>query len=145
MGQLPDGSARTVAAVRRALEQSQASLAKHDAFTPKTVAKRKKRTRVHDAPMSPRYLCSRWATSLSTSRRSARRKARFTYCVATDHACTSADAERHGQANKIVAAQFLRHVVAAIPAKIHTVGARRGIVETVGAFANAQGGTVLVT
>jgi hypothetical protein len=65
--------------------------------------------------------------------------------VATDHACTSADAERHEQANKIVAAQFLRHVMAAIPAKIHTVGARRGIVETVDAFANAQGGTVLVT
>ena len=47
MGQLLHGSARTTVAVRRAIQHSQASiarLAKHYALNPKTVAKWKKRT-----------------------------------------------------------------------------------------------------
>jgi transposase-like protein len=57
MGQLLHGSARTTAAVRRAIQHSQESLAKlakrYD-LNPKTVAKWKKRTQVHDAPMGPK-------------------------------------------------------------------------------------------
>lgn len=51
------GSARTTAAVRRAIQQSQESLnrlAEHYDINPKTVAKWKKRTFVEDAPMGPR-------------------------------------------------------------------------------------------
>jgi transposase-like protein len=57
MGQLLHGSARTTAAVRRAIQQSQASIAKLAArydLNPKTIAKWKKRTYGHDAPMGPK-------------------------------------------------------------------------------------------
>jgi transposase-like protein len=57
MGQLLHGSARTTAAVRRAIQQSQesiAKLAKRYALNPKTVAKWRKRAQVHDAPMGPK-------------------------------------------------------------------------------------------
>jgi transposase-like protein len=57
MAQLLHGSARTTAAVRRTIHQSQESLAKlakrYD-LNPKTVAKWKKRSHVHDAPMEPK-------------------------------------------------------------------------------------------
>src|ERR687891_1717022 len=57
MGQLLHGSARTAAAVRRAIQHRQASLAKlakrYD-LNPKTVATWQKRTQVHDAPMGPK-------------------------------------------------------------------------------------------
>ena len=63
MGQVLHGSARTTAAVRRAIQHSQESLAKLAAqygLNPKTIAKWKKRASVHDAPMGlnsriPRY------------------------------------------------------------------------------------------
>ena len=57
MGQLLHGSARTTAAVRRAIQDSQASmnaLAARYAINPKTVAKWKQRSFVHDAPMGPK-------------------------------------------------------------------------------------------
>jgi hypothetical protein len=57
MGQLRHGSARTTAAVRRAIQHRQESLAKRatrDDLNPKTVAKGKKRTPGHDAPMGPK-------------------------------------------------------------------------------------------
>jgi transposase-like protein len=57
MGQLLHGSARTTAAVRRAIQRSQesiAKLAKRYDLNPKTVAKWKKRTQVDDAPMGPK-------------------------------------------------------------------------------------------
>ena len=57
MGQLLHGSARTTAAVRRAIQQSQeriTTLAERYHLNPKTVAKWKKRTHVHDAPMGPK-------------------------------------------------------------------------------------------
>jgi hypothetical protein len=57
MGQLLHGSARTTAAVRRAIQHSRESLAKLAArydLNPKTIAKWKKRTYVHDAPMGPK-------------------------------------------------------------------------------------------
>jgi transposase-like protein len=57
MGQLLHGSARTTAALRRAIQQSQesiAKLAKHYDLNPKTVAKWKKRTSVNDAPRGPK-------------------------------------------------------------------------------------------
>jgi hypothetical protein len=57
MGQLLHGSARTTAALRRAIQHSQESIAKLSGryhLNPKTVAKWKKRTHVHDAPMGPK-------------------------------------------------------------------------------------------
>ena len=57
MGQILHGSARTTAAVRRAIQQSQESLAKlakrYD-VNPKSVAKWKKRAHAHDAAMGPK-------------------------------------------------------------------------------------------
>jgi transposase InsO family protein len=56
MGQILHGSARTTAAVRRAIQHRQESLkklAERYALNPKTVAKWKKRADVHDAPMGP--------------------------------------------------------------------------------------------
>ena len=61
MGQLLHASARTTAAVRRAIQHSQesrATLAERYHLKPKTVAKWKKRTHVHDAPMGPKTLRS---------------------------------------------------------------------------------------
>jgi transposase InsO family protein len=57
MGQVLHGSARTTAAVRRAIQHRQESLnklAERYAINPKTVAKGKKRADVHDAPMGPK-------------------------------------------------------------------------------------------
>src|SRR3712207_1244631 len=57
MGQVLHGSARTTAAVRRAIQNSQASMktlaARYD-INPKTVAKWRKRGFVHDVPMGPK-------------------------------------------------------------------------------------------
>jgi transposase-like protein len=57
MGQVLHGSARTTAALRRAIQHSQESLAhlasRYD-LNAKTVAKWRKRTTVEDAPMGPR-------------------------------------------------------------------------------------------
>jgi transposase InsO family protein len=47
--------------------------------------------------------------------------------VAMDRTCKFAYAELHEEANKMVAAQFLRHLVAAVPYKIHTVLTDNGI------------------
>ena len=57
MGQVLHGSARTTAAVRRAIQQSQASmrvLAQRHGINPKTVAKWKKRGSVADQPTGPK-------------------------------------------------------------------------------------------
>jgi transposase InsO family protein len=57
MGQLLHGSARTTAAVRRAIQHRQesiAALAERYDLNPKTVAKWKKRSFVQDAPMGPK-------------------------------------------------------------------------------------------
>src|SRR3954449_13474256 len=57
MGQVLHGSARTTAAVRRAIQHSQASLrvlAKRHGINPKTVAKWKKRGSVADRPTGPK-------------------------------------------------------------------------------------------
>jgi transposase-like protein len=56
VGQVLHGSARTTAAVRRAIQDSQASLnrlASQYGINPKTVAKWRKRTSVGDARMGP--------------------------------------------------------------------------------------------
>ena len=56
MEQILHGSARTTAAVRRAIQHSQESLnqlAQRYAVNPKTMAKWKKRSFVHDTPMGP--------------------------------------------------------------------------------------------
>jgi len=57
MGRVLHGSARTTAAVRRAIQQSQESLttlAQRYAINPKTVAKWKKRSFTHDVKMGPK-------------------------------------------------------------------------------------------
>ena len=57
MGQVLHGSARTTAAVRRAIQQSQESLrslAKRHGINPKTVAKWKKRPSVQDERTGPK-------------------------------------------------------------------------------------------
>jgi len=57
MGQILHGSARTTQAVRRAIQESEESLnvlARRHGINPKTAAKWKKRSFVHDAPMGPK-------------------------------------------------------------------------------------------
>ncbi|NYF80026.1 transposase-like protein [Granulicella arctica] len=57
MGQVLHGSARTTAAVRRAIQHSQVSLnqlAAHYGINPKTVTKWWKRASTEDAPMGPK-------------------------------------------------------------------------------------------
>src|SRR5271166_4370065 len=57
MGQLLHGSATTTHAIRAAIQRSKATakeLAERHGINPKTVAKWKKRTFVHDAPMGPK-------------------------------------------------------------------------------------------
>ena len=57
MGQVLHGSARTTAAVRRAIQNSQESLrvlARRHGFTPKPVAKWKTRTSAADRPTGPK-------------------------------------------------------------------------------------------
>lgn len=66
MAQLLHGSARTTAALRRAIQNSQESLtrlAKRYDLNAKTVAKWRKRTTVEDAPMGPRHPHSTVLTS----------------------------------------------------------------------------------
>jgi transposase InsO family protein len=199
MGQLLHGSARTTAAVRRAIQQSResiAKLAKRYDLNPKTVAKWKKRPQVHDAPMGPKpprstiltreeealMVALRKHTLLplddclyalqatlphlprSTRHRCLQRhglscvpdmagektgkqpfrsspigdfhidiaevrteEGKLSLFVAIDRPCKFADAKLHEEANKAVAAQFLRHLIAAIPYKIHTVLTDHGI------------------
>jgi transposase InsO family protein len=199
MGQLLHGSARTTAAVRRAIQQSQeslAKLAKRYALNPKTVAKWKRRTQVHDAPMGPKQprstvltleeealivtfrkhtllplddcLYALQATLPHLTRSALHRclqrhgisrlpdmagekpakkkfksypigyfhldiaevrteEGKLSLFVAVDRACKIAYAELHEEANKMVAAQFLRNLLAAVPYKIHTVLTDNGI------------------
>jgi Integrase core domain len=199
MGQLLHGSARTTAAMRRAIQHSQASLAKLAArydLNPKTIAKWKKRAYVHDTPMGPKQphstVLTREEEALSVTfrrhtllplddclyalqstiphlTRSALhrclkrhgisrlpaiegdkpKKKKFKFSpigyfhidiaevrteegklslfVAIDRTCKFAYAELHEEANKIVAAQFLRNLMATVPYKIHTVLTDNGI------------------
>jgi transposase-like protein len=199
MGQLLHGSARTTAAVRRAIQHSQesiAKLAKRYDLNPKTVAKWRKRAQVHDAPMGPKqprstvltleeealivafrkhtllplddclYALQATLPHLSrsalhrclqrhgishlpdmTGEQPAKKKfksypigyfhldiaevrteeGKLSLFVAIDRACKFAYAELHAEANKMVAAQFLRKLIAAVPYKIHTVLTDNGI------------------
>jgi transposase-like protein len=199
MGQLLHGSARTTAAVRRAIQHSQesiAKLAKRYDLNPKTVAKWRKRAQVHDAPMGPKQprstvltleeealivafrkhtllplddcLYALQATLPHLSRSALHRclqrhgishlpdmageqpakkkfksypigyfhldiaevrteEGKLSLFVAIDRACKFAYAELHAEANKMVAAQFLRKLIAAVPYKIHTVLTDNGI------------------
>jgi IS30 family transposase len=198
MGQVLHGSARTTAAVRRAIQTSQASirsLAKQYGINPKTVAKWKQRTDVQDTPMGPKQAHS---TVLSTEEealivafrkhtllplddclyvlqetiphltRSALHrclqrhgisrlpqvtdragKSRFKsypigyfhldiaevqteegklyLFVAIDRTSKFAFAELHERMTRQVAAEFLRHLIAAVPYQIHTILTDNGI------------------
>jgi hypothetical protein len=187
MGQLLHGSARTTAAVRRAIQyrqESRAKLASRDDLRSKTVAKWKKRTQVHDAPRGPKQprstgltvaeealmvafrkptllplndCLSTWQATRPYLTRSARHRGlprpdisrlpdlggeklakkelksyaigsfpidivevrtaegqRYVF-VAIDRICKCADAEWHEETNTMVAAQFRRKVIAAVP------------------------------
>jgi transposase-like protein len=199
MGQLRHGSARTTAAVRRAIPQSQesiAQLARRYNLNPKTVAKWKKRSHVEDVPMGPKpprstvlsteeealivafrkhplrplddclYALQATLPQLTRSalHRCLRRhginrlpdtagdqpaknkfkpypigyvhldiaevrteEGKLYLFVALDRTCKFAYAERHEAATKMVAAQFLRHLIAAVPYKLHTVLTDNGI------------------
>lgn len=199
MGQLLHGSAHTTVAVRRTIQHRQeslAKLAKRYHVNPKTVAKWKQRSHVHDASMGPKQCHSTVLTleeealivafrrhtllplddclyalqeTLPHLTRSALhrclqrhgisrlldiageklRKKKFKVYpigyvhidiaevrteegklhlfVAVDRACQFVYAELHVEANKVVAAQFLRNLIAAIPYKIHTVLTDNGI------------------
>ena len=199
MGPLLHGSARTTAAVRRAIQQSQESLAKlaeRYGLNPKTVAKWKKRSCVQDAPMGPKppssTVLNREAEALIVACRRHTRlplddclyalqatlphltrsalprglqrhgisrlpamegdkppKQKFKpsplgyfhmdiaevrteegqryLLVALGRTGKFAYAELHPQAIKTVAARFLRHLIAAVPDKIHTVLTDSGI------------------
>jgi hypothetical protein len=63
MGQVLHGGARTIAAVRRAIQPSQKSLnvpAEQYGVKPKTVAKWKTRSFANDAPIGRRFRQSTW-------------------------------------------------------------------------------------
>jgi transposase InsO family protein len=199
MGQLLHGSARTTAAVRRALQPSQESLAKlaeRYGLNPETVAKWKKRSGVQDAPLGPKQpsstvlnreeealivafrkhtllplddgLYALQATLPHLTRSALHRclqrhgisrlpdlegdkprKKKFKpypigyfhlaiaevhteegkryLFVAIDRTCQFAYAELHPQTIKTVAAQCLRHLIDAVPYKIHTVLTDNGL------------------
>jgi transposase-like protein len=199
MGQVLHGSARTTAAVRRAIQHRQESLAKlakrYD-LNPKTVAKWKKRSHVTDAPLGPKQprstvlsteeealivafrkhtllplddcLSALQATLPQLTRSALHRcwkrhgisrlpaiegdkpqkkqfkrypigyfhidiaevrteEGKLSLFVAIDRTCKFADAELHAEANKMVAAQFLRNLLATVPYKVHTVLTDHGI------------------
>jgi transposase-like protein len=199
MGQLLHGSARTTAAVRRAIQHSQesiAALAERYDLNPKTVAKWKKRSCVQDAPMGPKQPRSTVLTkeeealivafrkhtllplddclyalqamlprlTRSALHRCLRRhsisrlpdiegdkpkkkkfkrypigyfhidiadvrteEGRLWLFVAIDRTSKFAYAELHPSAPKSVAAQFLRHLIAAVADSIHTILTDHGI------------------
>ncbi|MFA7585361.1 MAG: IS481 family transposase [Novosphingobium sp.] len=199
MGQILHGSARTTAAVRRAIQHSQESLralAKRHGINQKTVAKWKKRTVVKDLPTGPKdahstvlsieeeaiivafrkhtllplddCLYALQATIPSLTRSSLHRclqrhgisrlpevtgdkepKRKFKTCpigyfhidiaevqtaegklrlfVAIDRTSKFAFVELHEKAGKMIAAQFLRNLVEAVPYAIHTVLTDNGI------------------
>jgi transposase InsO family protein len=199
MGQLLHGSARTTAALRRAIQPSQERIARldtRDDLNPNTVAKWKKRTRVEDAPMGPKQprstvlsqegdapivafrrptllpleegLDALQATIPHLTRSALQRclkchginrlpdvegdkpakkkfkqypigyfhiaiaevrteEGKLRLFVAIDRASKFAYAELHTDAHKTIAAQFLRHLIAAVPYKIHTVLTDNGI------------------
>src|SRR5215204_644366 len=193
MGPVLHGSARTTAAVRRAIQQSQASLrglARRHGLNPKTVAKWKKRPSVQDertGPKEPRStvlsieeeaiivafrrhtllplddcLYALQATIPHLTRSSLHRclqrhgmsrlpetegeksaKKRFKpypigsfhidiaevrteqgklyLFVAIDRTCKFAFVELHEKATRRIAGDFLRHLIVAVPYKVHTV------------------------
>src|SRR5215211_4467358 len=193
MGQVLHGSARTTAAVRRAIQHSQESLrvlARRHGINPKTVAKWKKRTSVQDkrtGPKEPRStvlsteeeaiivafrrhtllplddcLYALQATIPHLTRSSLHRclqrhgmsrlpetegnkpaKKRFkpypigyfhidiaevrteqgklSLFVAIDRTSKFAFAELHEKATRRIAGDFLRHLIAAVPYRVHTV------------------------
>ncbi len=193
MGQVLHGSARTTAAVRRAIHHSQESLrvlARRHGINPKTVAKWKKRPSVQDkrtGPKEPRStvlsteeeaiivafrrhtllllddcLYALQATIPHLTRSSLHRclprhgisglpetegnkpaQKRFKPCpigsfhiaiaevrteqgklylfVAIDRTSTFAFAERHETATRRIAGDFLQHLIAAVPYRVHTV------------------------
>jgi transposase InsO family protein len=193
MGQVLHGSARTTAAVRRAIQHSQASLrglARRHGINPKTVAKWKKRTSAADRPTGPKAPRSRVLTreeeavivafrrhtllplddclyalqptiphlTRSSLHRCLQRhdisrlpepegdkpaKKRFTpypigyfpidiaevrteqgklyLFVAIDRTSKFAFVELHQKATRRIAGDFLRHLIAAVPYRVHTV------------------------
>src|SRR3982750_1743457 len=193
MGQVLHGSARTTAAVRRAIQNSQESLrtlAKRYGIDPKTVAKWKRRTSVADRPTGPHEprstvltmeeeaiivafrrhtllplddcLYALQATIPHLTRSSLHRclqrhgisrlpeteddkpaKKRFKpypigyfhidiaevrteqgklyLFVAIDRTSKFAFAELHERATRRIAGDFLRHLIAAVPYRVHTV------------------------
>ena len=199
MGQVLHGSARTTAAVRRAIQQSQESLkvlAERYGINPKTVAKWKRRSHVTDASMGPKQPHSTVLTkeeealivtfrrhtllplddclyalqtplphlTRSALHRCLKRhgisrlpdiegtkpqkktfkpypigyfhidiaevrteEGKLYLFVAIDRTSKFAYAELHTEALKTVAAQFLRHLIAAVPYKLHTVLTDNGI------------------
>lgn len=199
MGQILHGSARTTEATRRALQNSEESIARLSErynLNPKTVAKWKKRNFVHDAAMGPKQrnsttlsleqeaiivafrrhtllalddcLYSLQATIPHLRRSSLHRclqrhgisrlpevngdkpkkkkfkkypigyvhidiaevrteQGKLQLFVAIDRTCKFAYAELHTDKEKVTAAQFLRHLIEAIPYKIHTILTDNGI------------------
>jgi len=199
MGQILHGCARTTQAIRQHLQTSQTSLAKlaqQYALNPKTVAKWKQRTSVHDAPMGPKVKRSTvlsleeeaaivafrkhtllplddclyaLQTTIPHLTRSALHRClqrhgisrlpqeagdppvskqfksyaigyfhmdiavvnteegKLYLFVAIDRASKFAYAELHKRADKMTAAQFLRHLIAQVPYKLHTVLTDNGI------------------
>ena len=199
MGQVLHGSAKTTEAIRRTIQNSQASiaqLAKRFDITPATVAKWKKRRFVHDAPMGPKKPRSTVLTTEEEAMIVAFRKhtllplddclyalqdsiphltrsslhrclqrhgisrlpevegdkppkkkfkqypigyvhidiaevrteeGKLQMFVAIDRTCKFAYVELHEKKTKMVAAQFLRNFIAAIPYHIHTILTDNGI------------------
>ena len=143
---MPHGSARTTAATRRATRHSQESLqglATRYGIDPKTVTKRRKRPTADDAragppPVStvtedgqgrPKKKCKDHPVGcLHVDSAEVRTEEGRPYLfVAVDRTSKAAFAELHPRATRMVAADFLRRVLAKWPYKVRTVLTDNGV------------------
>src|SRR4029453_17808510 len=132
------GCATTTEAIRRAIQHSQESLrtlAKRDGVNPKTVAKWRKRGSVADLPTGPKVPKSTVLSIEDEAIIVGFRRHTFLPlddCLyglqpTIDRTSKFAFVELHEKAMTKIAADFLRHLIAAVPYKIHTVLTDNGI------------------
>jgi len=127
------GSASTTEAVRRAIQHSQESLrvlTRRYGINQKTVAKWKNRTSAADLPTGPKKPKKKFkAYPIGFFDIAAVQTAedKLRVFVGIDWTSKFAYTELHQEARKMVAARFLRNLIAAVPYTIHTVLTDNGI------------------